>query len=162
MRDYQVDLRWTHFQIKWIDHVDKMLACLRLVLTFAFSWLLFYPLSKSLFSFTWLALAGEDQYGCSHSRAHGTWLPEPPGPGRGRCHPCGKTKHLPHRLHCQLPCRLKDCPSGEEPLDLATFPPATPCCHRTFQKHIYSIFSSFVFFSHTSETHPCTTGCSFN
>lgn len=78
----------------------------------------------------WLVLAGEDRHRCSHSRAHGTWLPKPPGSGRSCCHPCGKARHFPYHLQCQLPCRLKNCPSGEEHLDLETLPPALPCCYR--------------------------------
>lgn len=67
----------------------------------------------------WLPLAGEDRRRCGHSRANGTWLPEPLGTGRSCCHPCRKTKQLPHRLHRQLSRRLKDCPSGEKPLDFS-------------------------------------------
>lgn len=74
----------------------------------------------------WLVLAGEDQHRCSHSGADGPWVPEPPGPGRGCCQPGGKTEHLSHHLHRQLPRRLKNCPSGGEPLDMKTLPPAPP------------------------------------
>lgn len=106
-----------------------------------FSCMLFYQLSKCPLS----PLTGKDWRRCSHSRAHGTWLPEPPGPRRGCCLPCGKTKHLPHCLHCQLPCRLKDSSSGGEPLDLEAFFPAQPYCHsyrNIFTVSLVLIFSS--------------------
>lgn len=102
---------------------------------YSFQLSFFFALSSSLSNLYRLVLAGEDQHRRGRSRADGTWLPESSGPGRGGCHPCGKTKHIPHRLHRQLPCRLKNCPSGEEPLDLETF-----SCSPTLlsQGHIYT------------------------
>lgn len=74
-----------------------------------------------------LPSAGEDRRRCGHSRANGTWLPEPLGPGRGCCHPCRKTAQLPHCLHRQLSRRLKDCPAGEKPLDFSFSALLQPC-----------------------------------
>lgn len=107
-------------------------------------------------------MVGEDRRRRRYSRTHGAWLPEPPGPGRSSCCPCGKAKLLPQRLHRQLPCRLKDCASREEPLKLESCPPAsTPqrhiycsCSCWTLHTHIYS-----VFLSHNSELCPPTAVC---
>lgn len=108
----------------------------------------------------WLVLAGEDRHRCSHSGSDGPWIPEPPGPGRGCCHPGGKAEHLSHRLQHQLPRRLKNCPSGGEPLDMETLPPSTHLLLLLLlnspETQLKCLFVHLFLFFHNSEPHSCT------
>ena len=92
--------------------------------------------------FPLVPVAGEDQRRRSRSRADGSWLPEPPGPGRSCRLPGGEERHLPHGLHHQLPRWPKNRPSGEEPVDSET----PPCGHRGVCS-----CSDCVLFSHDSK-----------